>query len=237
MPYFQKRTLLGKYMEIEEYAASKNGRRLTRAGKEKPSSEAQRKKNERQAEKKLTRLMHCNFDEKDFFLTLTFKNKHSITEEMAEREFNNYIRRVKNIRNKNGISELRYIVVMGKDKKNGLHFHLVISGGMPKAVIESLWGKGRTMITQLEEGEHGFKGLAIYFLKNTKQLGDRPNKRKWKQSMKLEKPKVIKLKPIKRISMKKNPKAPKGYRVVDYDLSVNKFTGAMYRVVLCRRIE
>lgn len=239
MPYMEKRILSGKYLEVEVYPVSVNGKRLpNRRDKEKPSSEAQKKLNDKNARKKLARLMNCNFDEVDLFLTLTHKDKDTITESEMRNEETNFFRRLKAERERRDLPELKYISVSGKDKKNGIHIHAVVSGdGMTRDEVEAVWSRGRARTSYLEEDENGFEGLANYFIKNQKQLDTSPNKRKWRQSKNLEKPIVSPPKIVKRVSAKKEPKPPKGYKLITYNTVVNDYSGAVYRHVLYKKLE
>ncbi len=235
MPYMEKKILSGKYLEVERYPVSNTGKRLSRGEKGKPTNEAQKKLNEKNARKKLTRLMNTNFTEGDIFLTLTYKNKDVITEQEAKKELTNYIRRLKTYREKKGLAELKYIAVSETDKKDGYHHHLVVSGsGMTRDEIEGVWRKGRTKTSYLVDGENGLEELAKYFLKNQKDI--EPNKRKWTQSNNLLKPKVT-VKSIKRVNAKKDPKPPKGYFLVKSEISVNDYSGAIYQYIYFKKIE
>ena len=62
MPYFERKTTSGKLVEVERYFATRDGKRLPRAGNESESTEEQQKLNERHAQKRLMRLINANFD-------------------------------------------------------------------------------------------------------------------------------------------------------------------------------
>ena len=58
MPYFERKTTSGKLVEVERYFATRDGKRLPRAGNESESTEEQQKLNERHAQKRLMRLIN-----------------------------------------------------------------------------------------------------------------------------------------------------------------------------------
>ena len=84
----------GNYMDADIYPVfQKPGRRRSRC---KPTSEIQRRLNQKNAEKRLTRLVHTNFTEDDVALHLTYRpGEEPETKEGAQRDLQNYIRRLK----------------------------------------------------------------------------------------------------------------------------------------------
>ena len=57
--------------------------------------------------------IHANFDNRDLIVSLSYDAANlPNSEEAAIRDRNNYIRRIKNFRKKNGLSELKYISVL-----------------------------------------------------------------------------------------------------------------------------
>lgn len=232
MPYIQKTIRAGKFLEVEEYPIGSDGRRLPRKNKEKPSSKTQAQLNEKNAKKKLARLLSCNFGENDFFMTLTYHDKSTVTEDEAKKELVNFLRRLRNLYKKKELPELKYIAITELDKKDGLHHHLALSGGVSRDEVESVWKKGRTRTSYIEEDR--IRGLANYF---TKQSQDKtPGKRRWLQSKNLTQPEVTK-KVIKNVNPKKEPKPPKGYLLVDTVTQVNDYNGAVYRYSIFKKMD
>ena len=84
----------GDYMDGDIYPVFQPpGKRRSRC---KPTSEIQQKLNQKNAEKKLTRLVHSNFTEDDIALHLTYRpGEEPQTEEEAQHILSNYIRRLK----------------------------------------------------------------------------------------------------------------------------------------------
>lgn len=87
----------GRLLEIEYYPCFSDGRALPcRDKKQNPTGPAQEKYNRKVAQKKLTRLINCNFTEDDYFMSPTYRPDYAPADEAAaRRDMTNYIRRVK----------------------------------------------------------------------------------------------------------------------------------------------
>ena len=73
MPYVESVCVAGKTVEIERYYTARYGKRGQKRGtRVKPSKEEQRAINNRQAEKKLRRILNANFSPGDFHLVLSY---------------------------------------------------------------------------------------------------------------------------------------------------------------------
>lgn len=151
-----------------------------------PTKEIQQKLNQRNAEKKLTRIAHLNFTERDLALTLTYRDgeqPESIDE--AEQILDNFIKRLRRMYRKLGL-ELKYIRATERGAKNGrIHHHLIISGGVDRDALEDLWGKGYANSKRLQFDEKGISGLTKYMAK------DRVTYKRWSGSRNLMKPEPI----------------------------------------------
>ena len=171
----------GEYMDADIYPVfQKPGARRKRC---KPTSEIQAKLNQRNAEKKLTRLVHNNFTENDIALHLTYRNGEEPENEAdALRVLGNFIKRLKRRYKKAG-KELKYISCTEYGKKTGrVHHHLIINGGYDRDEIEKLWGRGYANSKRLQFEEDGVKGLARYIAK------DKHFFKRWNQSRNLDIP-------------------------------------------------
>ena len=171
----------GEYMDADIYPVfQKPGARRKRC---KPTSEIQAKLNQRNAEKKLTRLVHNNFTENDIALHLTYRNGEEPENEAdALRVLGNFIRRLKRRYKKAG-KELKYISCTEYGKKTGrVHHHLIINGGYDRDEIEKLWGRGYANSKRLQFEEDGVTGLARYIAK------DKHFFKRWNQSRNLDIP-------------------------------------------------
>lgn len=171
----------GEYMDADIYPVfQKPGARRKRC---KPTSEIQEKLNQRNAEKKLTRLVHNNFTENDIALHLTYRNGEEPENEAdALRVLGNFIKRLKRRYKKAG-KELKYISCTEYGKKTGrVHHHLIINGGYDRDEIEKLWGRGYANSKRLQFEEDGVTGLARYIAK------DKHFFKRWNQSRNLDIP-------------------------------------------------
>lgn len=179
----EKRFLCGKYLEVEIYPISKYEQKKSRSKKENESRKEQKSLNDKNAKKNLRRRIHANFDNKDLIVSLSYDADNlPNSEEDAIRDRNNYIRRIKNFRKRNGLGELKYIAVLeyreatdDKRTKTRIHHHIIISG-MDRDKVEELWGKGIANTSRMQANELGFEELANYLLKDPR------GKKRWSQS-------------------------------------------------------
>ncbi|MDP4152865.1 MAG: hypothetical protein Q8865_05405 [Bacillota bacterium] len=228
MPYIEKRIYSGPMLEIERYPASVNGRQIGRSQKGKPSSSAQQNLNDKNAKKKLIRLLNTNFSRNDLFVNLTYGIPP--TETKAKRAMTNYLRRVKAYRNRKGLKPLKYLAVT-EVAGGRWHHHIVMNcDGLTMDEAEQLWQDGRVNISRLRPDEFGLEGLARYIVKKPSGA------RRWQQSKNLKKPIFTEPKFIKRLNIYRPPKPPKGYLVVDVETSDNIFTG-LYQYITLRKID
>lgn len=245
MAYVEKKIYSGDYLEIERYKIYDK----ENYNKEyvKRSDESQRKLNWKNSEKKLRRLMNCNFiDGQDLFLTLTFIVKLDL--KAAKREFQSFIKRLKYFRNKNKMKPLKYISCVGEDKKTGIHFHMCIN----KIALDDLgkiWKKsalaGRFHISTLSfDSQNGLGGLARYFMANDLEINKNKNDslenynkrlgKKWSHSQNLKKP-IIKKKRIKTLSISTEPPQYKLYKTVNFETIATPY--GVYQYVEMVRIK
>jgi len=152
----EKKIYCGKnYMEVDIYSYTNNQHRRVkgkRSKKKKESLPAQRNLNDRNARRKLVQLGETNFGRNDISLTLTYSDDmlpDSI--EGAEKEVENYIRRVRRRRKKEGLEDLKYILVTSyreegpEDNKVPvrIHHHILMNKGLDRDIVEDLWRKRR----------------------------------------------------------------------------------------------
>ena len=160
--YREKIYTCGDYKDIQLFPVFEKakGRRKKRY---KPTSEMQAKLNQRNAERSLTRLLNANFTENDISATLTYMNQYlPKTFEEAERDVKNFLRRVKRLRSKLGLPEIKYILIPGAGR---FHFHIPMSGGIDDKAIQNLWPYGYCNIIHFVFDENGIEGHARYVAK------------------------------------------------------------------------
>lgn len=198
----------GDVLEVEVFPIWKT-RSEERRAKEKTTKAAQAAVNDRNARKRLDRLVNTNFGADDLLVTLTYAGAAPDPEQGAK-DIRNYIRRVKYWRKKQGMPEMKYIYVQeweeeesgpepvqmvfeglqdsgfrgqGSGKEKRVHHHIIMSG-MDRDAAESLWKKGRVNSRKLQPDEFGLRDLTGYLLKAPK------TKKRWYGSRNLAEPKI-----------------------------------------------
>ena len=100
----EKKTYSGRLLEVDYYMINKAGRKMpsrTPRAKSKAEIAAQQEYEKRRRIKKAIRLVNANFSEEDFFITPTYsQNNAPLTFERAEKDIQNYLRRVQRHRAK-----------------------------------------------------------------------------------------------------------------------------------------
>ena len=185
-----KTIISGEMLESEIYPCYSR-KEVQRMPKENTSREAQKNLNDKNAKKKITRLIHTNFEfHKDLAVTLSYTDHYLPSEEQARKDVINFIRRLKRARKKIGLADLKYIYVIGceeegkKSKKVRIHHHLIIND-MDRDQVESLWTKGgRVETKRLQPDEFGVEGLARYMANQNK------GSKRWYASRNLKQPTV-----------------------------------------------
>lgn len=145
----------GKMLEVNYYPVTVTGRMIpNEQPKTTKTKEQMDEANRRKAIKKFVRLVNTNFDSDDYYITLTYiPDLAPLTYEEAQKDFVNFINRVKTRIKKNGgdVRKFKYAytpqVVTYKTglRKgcNNYHFHLFMSGGsVTPEEIKSLWKFG-----------------------------------------------------------------------------------------------
>lgn len=194
MPIREKRTISGDLMEVGIYPISNKEKKKKRRKKTMLSTPRQRDLNDKNAKRQLLRLLEINFTSKDLILHATYADEHlPATREEGEKNARNLLRRIKYHWKKQGLGELKYISVLehSEGEEDGevtrLHHHIVISGGMDRDFIESLWKYGTINTRRLQpKKDTGLAGLANYLSKSKKR-----GKRSYIPSKNLEKPIVL----------------------------------------------
>lgn len=189
--YRQRSYYCGKYLEVEIFPVYTKAK--GRGNRKKPTSDTQKRLNQRHAEGKLRRLLHTNFTEKDLFVTLTFDDAHlPPSVEDVQKLLQNFMRKLKR-RYAKLETELKYVYILEKGQENGrLHIHMVISDGMDEEDLAALWAMGKVRSAVLEFSEDGLAALAKYFTKGDAENGGKPiTWKRWVASRNLEKPQVV----------------------------------------------
>ncbi len=226
MPYMKKMIYSGRVLEIEKYPVTRRGSKLPRCGKNQVSRESQSALNEKNSKKNFIRLVESNFTQDDLFITLKYKGNPPGSAQL-KKDFQNFIRRLKYNCKKEGLPEPVYMAV-SHDSTARPHHHIILNK-YSWDFIKSLWNKGSVHISNLEyDSEYGFMQVSKYIMneKNNNTFSKR-----WCSSQNLKKPKVV-YKEIKRLNIYQRVEAPKGYRLIDVEITDNVFTGT-YQYVRC----
>jgi len=151
----------GEVLEIEFFPVHESGRRVSeRAPKTHMSSKQQKEANRKNAIKHLFRLVHANFNNKDFWCHFTYRPENAPQNEKdALRDFYNYIRKVRRYRKRHGLGEMVYICIPEEETyKTGIyagrknyHFHFWMTGrGLTRDMAEDLWEPRGTKNNRVE---------------------------------------------------------------------------------------
>ncbi|MBR3740389.1 MAG: hypothetical protein IKN04_07990 [Clostridia bacterium] len=185
--YMTRAIKAGEMLELECYPVfTPAERREAREARKRLTPEQMEKINQRNAEKRIVRLANANFTRKDNAVTLTFREPVDYDEGL--RACRNFIRRLKRLRERRGLPELKYIYSVedrsGDGERRRTHVHMLLTGGIPREEIEALWGKGFANVDRLQPDEHGLARIARYISKQQK------NRKRWVCSNNLKKPTV-----------------------------------------------
>lgn len=184
--YREKIYKCGSYTEVNIYPvfAMQHGR----GRKRKPTGPAQQALNGRNAKQRFIRLVNTNFGPGDLRLDLTYR-PGEVPEDpaAAQRQVQNFIRRLKNYRRKQDLPELKYVYVTEIGEKTGrVHHHIILNGGVDVGELQRIWGKGYTTVKPLDmDPQTGAAALAAYMVKSPILY------KRWNASKNLKQPEEI----------------------------------------------
>lgn len=243
----------GPMLEVEGYPlwtipSTKRGK------KSNPSTAAQKRLNDRNTARRVTRTVQANFVEgEDLYTTFSYDNEMlPKSPEEAHKIFNNFIRRQKYWLGKQDEYkdyELKYVFVTEYNDRPGrkirLHHHM-ITNFPNRDVLEDLWNHGGFNQTRrLKFSEKGLSGVVHYILKDK---SDRKTKR-YSISRNMKKPKEtiadskMTRKRAERIACGEVDvqalfeKMYKGYQFVEMETKFSDFVSGAYIYVKMKRIE
>lgn len=199
MGYRTRTTKAGTRLEAEVYPIfGRSMERTARAARERMTPERQQQLNTRRSKRRLILLMENNFKaDEDVHVTLTYAGA---APELArvKKDVRNFLNRIRRLREKRRLPELKYIYAIGHDRDQRIHVHVVMSGGIPRDEIEQNWktgrgsGRGVANTYRLQEYGHGLQGMANYLYKQNEKArdnGERAGLHAWCGSRNLKKPK------------------------------------------------
>lgn len=186
MGYRTRTVKAGPRLEAEIYPIfGREQHRRLRAARKNITPEKQARLNRERSLRHFIQLIDGNFGPGDVHVTLTYRDAPAY--DRAVRDVQNFIRRVKRMRQKAGLGELKYAGVIEGDEdgtKRRIHAHLIMSGGIDREELERLWGRGYANADRLQPDENGLEAVARYILKQQR------NRKKWFASRNLKQPSV-----------------------------------------------
>lgn len=241
MPYIEKRIQSGKLLEIEKYFATRNGRPIPRSSNRAATPEDMRRVNQRNAEKRLMRLINTNFSRAEGDVFVTFTHAAGMDEAQAMREERNLMARLGRLRQHKGLGRLKYICVT--EKQGRWHHHVLMNGGLTLEELNAVWGGRGRICTSLLDETYTYEDLAKYLTKQHKprkggtdgenaRRERRKGQRRWHASRNLKEPVETK-RVVKRPPRGGEPRPPMGYRLlpnwyVGCDIFGNLYTYAAF---------
>lgn len=191
-----------EYLEVDIYPYTQNQKmkKGKRAKKKKESLLTQKNLNDKNARRKFIQIGEANFGKDDISLTLTYSDEMlPKTIEEAEKEVQNFLRRVKRARQKEGLENLKYMLVTSYRDEEGemvrVHHHIMMNKGLDRDKLEGLWRKkrekgekegkpiGRANADRIQPDYNtGITELCSYLAKNPTQ------KKRWSSSQNLIRP-------------------------------------------------
>lgn len=157
----------------------------TRKRRFKPTRESMAIYNKQRAEKWLEELAETNFNDTDYFVTMSYHdNCLPQTDEAAQHQIELYIRRLQYHCKKNNLPEPVAIWDVEKSAKGRYHHHILLKCALPREDIEKKWGKGYCNTRVLKFNENGLTGISKYITKFKCCVGVR----RWHSTNNLKKP-------------------------------------------------
>ncbi len=221
-----------KWIEIEEYIDSRYGAKgQKRQKKRKATPEQVKKQNQLNKAKRARRMLMHNFEEDDYYFTLTFKKELRPDMEGAKKIWGKLQRQIRKEYKKQNRS-FKWMINIERGRRGAIHFHLIMNrleGG--DKLIRRLWTFGGVYIRLLYE-DGGYKALADYITKESEE-GEESS---YSHSRNLPVPEP-KIKPIK--GEWKDIKPYKGYYIDKESVveGINPVTGYQYRHYTMVRIN
>lgn len=212
MPYMKMVCRAGRTKEIAKYYTywmQPKGRK--RSPRVNPTTEQQKKINDRHLVKRLTRLLNANFDGECWYVTFDYRkeDRPKNAEELHAHE-QKLLRKLRNLFKKEGLT-FRYVWTAEIGKRGGSHIHMVISAIDPRK-IRDVWEYGWTTIKPMDRSGQ-YRKLAEYFIKyfqKTRDTDEQLQKKSYNPSKNLVRP-VPKATPMKGNRFSKEIKVPVGW--------------------------
>ena len=193
MGYRTKTVKAGTRLEAEIYPVfGRSMEAIARKEKLNLTRERQMQLNTKRAKRRLVLLMENNFSyDEDIHVTLTYAGEEP-DEKRCRKDVRNFLNRVKRLREKRKLPELKYIYAIGHDQNQRIHVHMVTTGGIGRDELEKIWQKGYANTIRLQKQGGGLQGMANYLYRQNEKARDRGERagcHMWSGSRNLKKPK------------------------------------------------
>lgn len=237
----------GNTIEIEKVRTERAYQRGAERGpKKNPTTDRQKRVNERQAEKKLRRSMNDNFDNSCLYVTYMYikePDKPYVDPVEMDEDMRKMLRKIRALFKRESKRlgrniEFKYVWVKAVGRRSARHFHMVMSG-LPhlsfreiqdklQAIWDSVYLQRHTKRSYINiqhlRGDHYGK-LAAYFIKQSKTTFETMGRtigKKWNASKNLTKPVIRKVVIYGRRSFDKAPNPRPGwYMDQDYTVQID----------------
>ena len=195
MGYRRRTTVSGPRIDAEVFPVfGRQMKNALRKAKSQITREAQQRANDERSRIRLTQVIEANFDDRDVALTLSYGGE-APEPKRVDKDIRNFLERVKRVREKRGLPELKWVMAIGGDEMPAVgysgkrpHVHMIMSGGVDRDTLEKIWGKGFANADRLQPNENGLGGIARYLTKQKQDRERKPGAKTWRGSRNLKKP-------------------------------------------------
>lgn len=183
MCYRTRTTKAGTRLEAEVYPIfGRQAEQTASAAKKRMTPERQQQLNTRRSKRRLVLLLENNFRvDEDIHVTLTYAGEEP-DYQRVKKDVRNFLGRIRRLREKRGLPELKYIYAIGRDADQRIHVHCVMNGGIDRDELERNWKQGneRTKYRRgvantyrLQDYGSGLQGMAGYLYRQNEKARDR----------------------------------------------------------------
>lgn len=164
MPYKHETCRAGKTKQHTFYYATRTDMKEgSRRKKQNKTSEAQKKVNSRQAEKKLTWIFNANYDGTSNYITWSYeKEKRPAGKDELRKDVDKLLRTIRRIYKNDG-KEAKYVWVAEVGERGATHIHMVLND-IDTKLLKKCWDKGWITIKPMDDSGQ-YRRLANYFVK------------------------------------------------------------------------
>lgn len=180
LSYREQKFECGDFLEANVYPVFHTETSTGRKGPRKPTHDTQVRLNAMNRARKCNRIICANFTNRDYYLTLTYKDEPA-DDERAKQDIENFLAKVARLMKKKGLPKPKWVKTLEKGTKSGRrHAHLIHSGGLTPCELQMCWGKGYVDCKPLMFNKDGVFALSRYFAKEIRNKpGDGKKAKSW----------------------------------------------------------